>query len=118
MLTKQDLNLIKKVVRDEVSSEDRAIKSDLKEAITRTRVDSALRIDNLANRVKDLGIQGNEISQNVVILTKNMTEVKKDVKKIDKKFDDLFDFIDKEHMGLVRRVVRIEDNLGIPVAGL
>jgi len=46
-------------------------------------------------------------------LKKDMSQVKKDVKKIDKKFDELFDFIDKDHMNLVKRVVRIETHLNI-----
>jgi predicted nuclease with TOPRIM domain len=111
MLTKHDLNQIKKVVRDEVSSEGRAIKSDLKSEITRTRVETSLKISNLANRVKDLEIQTNETNNHVL-------EVKKGVKKIDKKFKELFDYLDKDHMQLVKRVVRIEDHLDIqPAAG-
>jgi len=94
MLTKQDLGQIKKIVDGSVKS----IKTDV----------SGLKGD-ISGLKKDVGGLKTDVSG----LKKDMSQVKKDVKKIDKKFDELFDFIDKDHMNLVKRVVRIETHLNI-----
>lgn len=110
MLTKQDFSQIKKIVRGEVVSESEAIKSDLGSEIKQSRIEIQLKIRDLANRVKDVEQQSRENGKNII-------ELKKDVKKIDKRLDEGFNFLDKEHVNLVKRVKRVETHLNIqPIA--
>jgi len=66
--------------------------------------------DKEAVDVKSLKIDVSKLEKSVSKLEKNVTTINHGLKKIDKKFDDLYDFLDKEHMSLVKRVVRIETN--------
>jgi len=91
MLTKQDLNQIKKITQDAVKDGTKTLTVD----------------------VKSLKIDVSKLEKSVSKLEKNVTTINHGLKKIDKKFDDLYDFLDKEHMSLVKRVVRIETNLNI-----
>jgi len=96
MLTKQDLKQIKTIVRDEVVSESETTQRRLTAEIKLTRMKIQEDLDSLKDRVK-----------NLEILTG----------KIDKKLDEHFNFLDKEHLGLVKRVKRIETHFNIqPIA--
>ena len=92
MLTKQDLKQIKTIVRDEVVSESETTQRRLTTEIKLTRMKIQEDLDSLKDRVK-----------NLEILTG----------KIDKKLDKGFNFLDKEHLDLVKRVKRVETHLNI-----
>ena len=106
MLTKQDLIQIKKVVRDEVVSEGKNTKDELRTEIKLSRMQIQNDINGLANRVKNLELQTNETGKAIVKLQKDVTKIKKDVK-------FTANFLDREHLLLERRTKRIETHLGI-----
>lgn len=99
MLTKQDLNQIKKVVRDEVVSEAKNTRRDLRSEIKLSRMEIQNDIHDLTGRVKNLEQQSEKTA--------------KDIKKIKKDAAFTANFLDKEHLGLEKRVNRIETHLDI-----
>lgn len=99
MLTKQDLNQIKKIVRSEVVSESETSQRRLRSEIKLSRIEVQQDIRGLTDRVKDVELQSKANG--------------KGIKRIEVKFDELFDFLDKEHLGLVKRVKRVETHLNI-----
>ena len=106
MLTKQDLNQIKKVVRDEVVSEGKHTQDELRTEIKLSRMQIQNDINGLTNRVKNLELQTNETGKAIVKLQKDVTKIKKDAK-------FTANFLDREHLLLERRTKRIETHLGI-----
>jgi len=93
MLTKTDLNQIRKVVREEIEGESKSLKEDLQGEIKLVRIEIQKDIRALTNRVKSLEIATNKIQ--------------KDIKSI-------INFFDKEFLQLRKRVEKVEEHLNIP----
>lgn len=93
MLTKTDLNQIRKVVREEVEIESKSSKEDLQGEIKLVRIEIQKDIRTLTNRVKSLEIITNRIQ--------------KDIKSI-------INFFDKEFLQLRKRVEKVEEHLNLP----
>lgn len=53
------------------------------------------------------------LKKDVGSLRAGVDSLEKDVKKINKKLDKTIDFFDNEHLGLKKRVVRIETHLSL-----
>lgn len=90
MLTKNDLSQIRKVVREEVETDNENTKSELKAEIKLTRMEIQNEQKNVNDRLK-----------NVEVTTK----------KIQKTVDTIIDFFDKQDMDLLKRVKTIEEHL-------
>jgi len=93
MLTKTDLNQIRKVVREEVEGESKSLKEELQGEIKLVRIEIQKDIRALTNRIKNLEIVTNKIQ--------------KDIKSI-------INFFDKEFLRLRKRVEKVEEHLNIP----
>lgn len=93
MLTKTDLNQIRKVVREEIEGESRSLKEDLQGEIKLVRIEIQKDIQALTNRIKNLEIVTNKIQ--------------KDIKSI-------INFFDKEFLRLRKRVEKVEEHLNLP----
>jgi len=85
MLTKNDLNQIRSVVKEEVKNE-------------------------VADQVK-MGLE--PIAKDLSNVKKDLKDVKKRVKKIEKTVDVVIDHFDREIVGTQKRVGRIEDHLSL-----
>ena len=115
-LTKGDLQAIKKVVKDEI----KPVKSDvstLKKGQAQLQADFATLKKGQVNLEKgqaNLQTDVATLKKGQVNLEKGQTNLKKGQKRIEKKFDNLFNRLDKDHTGMARRVIRIENHLGIP----
>lgn len=96
MLTKEDLDAIKTLIRDEVREivreeleiESQSIKADLQGEIKLARIEIQQDVRELKNRVKNLEIQ--------------VSKIQKDIKSI-------VDFFDKEYLALRKRVDKLEE---------
>ena len=93
MLTKTDLNQIRKVVREEIETESRSLEENLQGEIKLVRIEIQKDIRALTNRVKSLEIITNRIQ--------------KDIKSI-------INFFDKEFLQLRKRVEKVEEHLNLP----
>lgn len=102
MLTKQDLNQIKKVVRDEVVSEAKNTERNLRSEMKMSRIEIQNDLSGITGRLINLEQQS--------------IKTAKDIKKIKKDAAFTANFLDKEHLGLEKRVRRIEINLRLPIA--
>ncbi len=105
MLTKNDLEQIRKIiradvreiVREEVDNETQAIKEELQADITHAQMRIRSDIDELKNRIKNLEIR----------VTKMHRELKEEIKLV-------ANFLDRENVATNKRVKWIEDHLQIP----
>jgi hypothetical protein len=98
MLTKGDLVLMRKVVREEVESEVQNAKIELQSELKITRMGIREELHQVSDRVK-----------NLEITTKNK------FKTVEKKLDKAIGFLDKHTISVEKRVERIEEHLKIPV---
>lgn len=97
MLTKDDLQKIRGVVREEVEAEVGNAQEKLESDLRMTKVTLANRIDEVDSRVKN-----SEIA------------IKREIKKVVKKLEDMDNFLDKELIADRKRIVRIEEHLNFP----
>ena len=108
MLTKGDLTAIDKLVskriREEVETEGKNTRDELKSDVISSRMRLDMRIGELADRIKNLEIRVNNEGKNS----------KKGFQKLDKRFTELFDFLDKDQLKTANRVERIEKHLKLP----
>ena len=93
MLTKSDLNQIRKIVREEVETESKSSKEDLQGEIKLARIEIQKEIRQLAKRVKNLEIAVNKIQKDVT---------------------SIISFFDQEYLELRKRVGRLEEHLRLP----
>jgi len=96
MLTKIDLNQIRKVIREEVGNETKALKDELQADITMARMRVQSDLDELKNRIKNLEIR----------ITKMHKELKSEIKLVS-------NVLDKENLKTFKRVEKIEEHLGL-----
>ena len=100
MLTKTDFiqirKILKEVVRDEVGNEVQALKDELGSDINMSRMRIQSDISELKDRIKNLEIR----------ISKMHAELKKEIKAV-------FYFLDKDIVGTIKRVGRIEEHLGL-----
>lgn len=95
MLTKTDLSDIRKIIREEIEAESKAIGNDLRGEIKLARIEIQTDIRELKDRVKNLEI--------------SVGKIEKDVKSI-------IEFFDKDSLRLRKRVEKIEKHLNLPSA--
>ncbi len=96
MLTKSDLTQIRKVVREEIENESQSIRNELGADITSSRMRIQSEINELKDRIKNLGIS----------MTKMHKELKSEIKLI-------ANVLDKENLKTLKKVQKIETHLGL-----
>lgn len=99
MLTKIDLSRIKKIVREEIETETVNLGTSLRSEIKLARMEMQNDIKNLSSRVKDLEIR--------------VKDVQKDLRRIEKKLDKPIDFLDRDYLGIKKRVEAIEQRVNL-----
>ncbi len=96
MLTKSDLSAIQKIIREEVGNEAKATKDELRSDIFTTRMRIQADILELKDRIKNLEIRTTKMHQ----------DLKEEIKMA-------VNFLDRENVKTTKRVIRIEDHLGL-----
>lgn len=98
MLTKQDLNQIKKVVRDEIVSEAKNTKSSLRSEMKLSRMEIQDDLHDLTDRIINFEQQTG-----------------KNFKSVNKKLDKVIDYFDLKELSLEKRTRRLETHLNLPI---
>lgn len=93
VLTKTDLSKIRAVLREEIESEGKSLKEDLRGEIKLTRIELQKEIHSLADRIKNLEITAD---------------------KIQKDTQTIVGFFDAEYLKIRARVERIESFVNLP----
>lgn len=111
MLTSQDIKLLekstRKIVREEVETEGKTIRDDLRSEILGTKMELSNNISSLGSRLKNLEIATDN-------LQKDVTTVKKDVKKLKKDVGGVINMADKGLIAVQKRLKVTEKQLGLP----
>ena len=98
MLTKTDLQAIKKVIRSEVETEGKNTKDKISEEIRTARMRIQIDIKDLQDRVKNLEVRVNDMEK----------EIRKEFIKTRKEISLSVDFLDKDYLRLKQKVEKIE----------
>ncbi|PIY94268.1 MAG: hypothetical protein COY68_03305 [Candidatus Levybacteria bacterium CG_4_10_14_0_8_um_filter_35_23] len=106
MLTKNDLNQIRSVVKEEVKNE---VADQVKMGLEPIAKDLSDVKKDLSDVKKDLSNVKKDLSN----VKKDLKDVKKRVKKIEKTVDVVIDHFDREIVGTQKRVGKIEDHLSL-----
>lgn len=96
MLTKSDLSQIREIVREEVEAEVQSARDELQAEIKLVRMELSTHIDKLEDRIKNLEIR----------VARMHKELKNEIKLV-------VNFLDRENIKTLKRVIRIEDHLGL-----
>ena len=107
MLTKNDLEQIRKVIRQEVKVEVEDSTKTLESQIRLSRMRVQEDIGNLDDKVKNVEIRQDDMVNKV-------EKVQKDVSKIRKDQGIMLDLLDKEQMQQRKRIIRLEEHAGLP----
>lgn len=110
MITTDDLANIRKVIREEVTTEVKDSTRTLDHEIRMSRMKIQQNIDELDNRMKNVEIRVDGIDKKVDNLNETIDKVHRSLKKEIKYTTHI---LDKENMRTAGRVRRIEDHLGI-----
>lgn len=109
MLTKDDLAAIRKITREEVTTESQSFRRDLQGEMKLFRMRIEERLYDIEDKLKDLDISSTKTESAMLKLTKEVKRVKKEIKSMIAMFDTT-------DMKLRKRVERIEEKLNIPSA--
>lgn len=109
MLTKNDLDQIRKVVRQEVKVEVKDSGKTLENQIRLSRMQVQADISGLDDRVKNVEIRLDDSASDI-------KKIQKDVSQVRKNQDTMLDLLDKEQMEQRRRIVRLEEEVGLPIS--
>jgi len=90
MLTKSDLDQIRKAVREEVTSEVKEFNRDLQSDIKLLRMELSLRLDKIENKLKDLEIRTTRVEDTLVKLVRDVSKVKKDINSLISYHDEYY----------------------------
>jgi len=99
MLTKNDLNQIRSVVKEEVKNE---VADQVK-----------MGLEPIAKDLSDVKKDLSDVKKDLSNVKKDLKDVKKRVKKIEKTVDVVIDHFDREIVGTQKRVGKIEDHLSL-----
>lgn len=107
MLTKNDLDQIRKVVRQEVKVEVKDSTRTLDSQIRLSRMQVQANIGELDDRMKNVEIRLDNVGDKV-------KKVQKDASRIRKDQGIILDLLDKEQMQQRKRIARLEEHAGLP----
>lgn len=109
MLTKNDLDQIRKVIRQEVKVEVKDSTQTLNSQIRLSRMQVQANIGELDDRIKNVEIKLDDAANNV-------KKIQKDVSKLQRTQDTMLDLLDKEQMQQRKRIVRLEEHVGFTIS--
>jgi hypothetical protein len=112
MLTKNDLDQIRKVIRQEVKVEVNDSTQTLESQIRLSRMQVQGNISELDDRIKNVEIRQDDAINKVDKVQKGVDGLTKKVLIIQKTQDVMIDMLDKEQMEQRRRIVRLEEHSG------
>jgi hypothetical protein len=115
MLTKNDLDQIRKVVRQEVKVEVKDSTQTVEGQIRLSRMQVQTDINELDDRAKNIEIRQDDTVNKVDKIQKDIDGLSKKVSKIQKTQDTMLDMLDKEQMQQRKRIVRLEEEVGLPI---
>lgn len=107
MLTKNDLDQIRKVVRQEVKVEVKDSTQTLNSQIRLSRMQVQANIGEVDDRIKNVEIRLDDVANNV-------KKIQKNVSKLQRTQDEMLDLLDKEQMQQRKRITRLEEHAGFP----
>ena len=116
MLTKNDLDQIRKVVRQEVKIEVKDSTQTLESQIRLSRMEVQASIAELDDRVKNVEVRQDDTVNKVDNIQKGVDGLSKKVSKIQKTQDTMLDLLDREQMEQRKRIVRLEEHIGLQIA--
>lgn len=108
MLTKSDLNQIRKVIRQEVKVEVKDSTQTLGSQIRISRMQVQANIGELDDRMKNVEIRLDDVGSQV-------KKTQKDVSQIKRNQDTMLDLLDREQMQQRKRIIRLEEHTGLPI---
>lgn len=114
MLTKNDLDQIRKVVRQEVKVEIKDSTRTLDSQIRLSRMQVQANIGELDDRMKNVEIRLDDVGSQVTKAQKDITDTNKRVRKIENTVSVLVNRTDREETNLGKRITRLEENAGFP----
>jgi hypothetical protein len=109
MLTKNDLDQIRKVIRQEVKVEVKDSTQTLESQIRLSRMQVQGNIGEVDDRIKNVEIKFDDAANNV-------KKVQKAVLQIKKTQDTMLVLLDREQMQQRKRIVRLEEHVGLSIA--
>ncbi|OGY11613.1 MAG: hypothetical protein A3A58_03390 [Candidatus Blackburnbacteria bacterium RIFCSPLOWO2_01_FULL_41_27] len=111
VLTKSDLDQIRKVVREEVEVEVTTATRNLQIQILQSRIEARTDNKELKEHAKTTEILARGSERR---LTKLEAKIDKNHKEIKEEIKQVSDFLDKENLKAVKRVKRVEEHLSLP----
>lgn len=107
MLTKNDLDQIRKVIRQEVEVEVKDSTQTLDSQIRLSRMQVQANIGELDDRIKNVEISIDDVSEKAKKIQKDVSQIRNDQKTI-------LNLLDKEQMQQRKRIIRLEEHAGLP----
>jgi len=107
MLTKNDLNQIRKVIRQEVKVEVKDSTQTLGSQIRISRMQVQAGIGELDDKMKNVEIRLDDVGSQV-------KKTQKDVSQIKRNQDTMLDLLDREQMEQRKRIIRLKEHAGLP----
>nr|MBI5455794.1 hypothetical protein [Candidatus Levybacteria bacterium] len=107
MLTKNDLDQIRKVIRQEVKVEVKDSTQTLGSQIRISRMQVQANIGELDDRMKNVEIRLDDVGSQV-------KKTQKDVSQIKRTQNTMLNLLDKEQMQQRKRITRLEEHAGLP----
>lgn len=114
MLTKNDLNEIRKVIRQEVKVEVKDSTQTLDHQIRLSRMQIQSDINGLDDRIKNVEIRQEDMVNKVDNVKKDIDGLNKKVSKLQRTQDTMLNLLDKEQMQQRKRITRLEEHAGLP----
>ena len=108
MLTKNDLDQIRKVIRQEVKVEVKDSTQTLGSQVRLSRMQVQANIGELDDRIKNVEIKFDDVAINVKKIQKDVVLLKRDQ-------GTILDLLDKEQMQQRKRIIRLEEEVGLPI---
>ncbi|HUD09463.1 MAG TPA: hypothetical protein VMR77_01490 [Patescibacteria group bacterium] len=108
MLTKNDLDQVRKVIRQEVKVEVKDSTQTLGSQIRLSRMQVQANIGELDDRIKNVEIKLDDVANNAKKIQKDVSLLKRDQ-------GTMLDLLDKEQMQQRKRIARLEEEVGLPI---
>jgi len=115
MLTKNDLDQIRKVIRQEVKVEVKDSTHTLESQIRLSRMQLQANMGELDDRIKNVEIRQEDTVNIVNNIQKGIDGLSKKVSKIQKTQGSMLDMLDGEQMQQRKRIVRLEQHVGLQI---
>lgn len=110
MLTKADFTEIRKIIREKVENEVGNAKKELQGGISMVRIRLQGELNDVKDRLKNVDIKTTSIDTRLEKVEKRVVKMHKNLKK---EIEYVSHVLDKENMGTLKGVKRIEEYVGL-----